>query len=69
MTATTDLIGNPLDASEAEILEVYRRLRDLVGRDDLSPCAAANLRHALAFCATAVGDLGLEYEHLLDSGV
>lgn len=69
MSANTDLIGNPLEASEAETLEVYRRLRELIGREDLPPCAAANLRHALAFCATVVGDLGLEYEHLLDSGV
>lgn len=69
MSARTDLMGNPLEASEVEIVEVYERLRSLVARDDLSPCAAANLRHALAFCATVVGDLGLDYQHLLDSGV
>lgn len=65
----TDLVGNPLDAGEAEIVEVYRRLRALVDGGDLAPCAAANLRHALAFTAVAVGDLGLDFEHLLDSGV
>lgn len=68
-TTQTDLIGNPLGPGEVEIVETYRRLRALVERDDLPPCAAANLRQALASCATVVGDLALDYEHLLDSGV
>lgn len=66
---TTDLLGRELDATEAEILEVYRRLGALAGREDLPPCAAANLKHALAYCWNAVNDLALEYEHLLDDDV
>ena len=65
----TDLLGNPFDSAEAEIIEVYRRLQSLAQRDDLSPCAVANVRQALAYCATVVGDLALDYEHLIDSGV
>lgn len=68
-TADMDLMGNRLETSEAEIMDVYERLRSLAARDDLPPCAAANLRHALSFCATVVNDLALDYEHLLDSGV
>lgn len=69
VTRDTDLLGNQLSPAEMEIVEVYRRLQSLVGREDLPPCAAANLRHSLAFCATVVGDLALDYEHLIDSGV
>lgn len=64
-----DLLGRTLDPAEADIVEVHRRLRALVDRDDLPPCAAANLRQALACSATVVNDLALEYEHLLDRGV
>lgn len=66
---TTDIIGRELDATETELLQTYRRLRELVAREDLPPCVAANLKHALAYCWNAVNDLGLEYEHLLDVGV
>lgn len=69
MSTNTDLLGNPLGTAEVEIIEVYRRLQSLTARDDLPPCAAANLRHALAYTATVVNDLALDYEHLLDSGV
>lgn len=64
-----DLLGRPLAGTEAELMEVYKRLRALVERDDLPPCAAANLRHALSYYAIAVTDLALDYEHLLDLGV
>jgi phenylacetate-CoA ligase len=53
----------------AEGREVYRALVDLAGREDLAPCVTANVRHALAFMAVAVADLGLEFEHLVDRGV
>lgn len=69
MSTTTDLIGNSLGSAEVEIIEVYRRLQSLAARDDLPPCASANLRHALAYTATVVNDLALDYEHLLDTGV
>lgn len=65
----TDLLGRRLEASEAELLEAYHRLKSLAERDDLAPCVAANVKHALAYCWNAVNDLALEYEHLLDSGV
>ncbi|MGH9062611.1 MAG: hypothetical protein ACRDZQ_08680 [Acidimicrobiales bacterium] len=63
-----DLLGRPVEATEAELLEVYRRLAALAGRDDLAPCVTANVRHALSFVAVAVADLGLCFEHLLDVG-
>ncbi|HEY9391633.1 MAG TPA: hypothetical protein VIR27_17925 [Mycobacteriales bacterium] len=65
----TDLLGTELSDAEAAVLRVYLDLRDLVRRTDLAPCAAANLRAALACAANAVNDLALEYEHLLDDGV
>lgn len=68
-STNTDLLGGTIETTEAEILDVYRRLRSLTEGPELPPCAAANLRHALAFCAVAVGDLALDYEHLIDSGV
>jgi hypothetical protein len=64
----TDLLGRPHTAQEREIIEVHERLRRLL-RDDLPPCAAANLRTALAAVAIVVTDLGLRFEHLLDEGV
>jgi hypothetical protein len=66
---TTDLLGRELTAAEDAVLEVYQRLRAALARDDLPPCAAANLRHALAYAAVAVTDLGLVYEHLTDDGL
>lgn len=66
---TTDLVGRPIDGAEEELLEVYRRLKALAGRDDLPPCVSANVRHALAYCWNAVNDTALDYEHLLDVGV
>jgi hypothetical protein len=63
----TDLLGTPLSTDEAALLDVYNRLKDLAGTG-LVPCAAANVRVALAAVAVAVTDLGLEYEHLTDLG-
>jgi len=64
----TDLLGRPVEDADAELLEVYARLRHLAGRDDLPPCVTANVRHALGFVGVAVTDLGLVFEHLLDRG-
>lgn len=64
----TDLLGRTLDANEQELLELYQRCKDLLG-EDLPPCAAANVRAALAALWNAVNDLALEYEHLSDLGV
>jgi hypothetical protein len=66
---TTDLLGHELDPGEAELLTVYTGLKALAARDDVAPCVSANARAALAHIATAVNDLGLDYEHLLDVGV
>ncbi|HZD66926.1 MAG TPA: hypothetical protein VE152_12580 [Acidimicrobiales bacterium] len=64
-----DLLGRPVEGADAELVAVYRALVDLAGREDLAPCVTANVRHALAFMAVAVADLGLEFEHLVDRGV
>jgi len=64
----TDLLNRPQTVQEREIVELYERLRALL-RDDLPPCAAANLRTALTAVAIVVTDLGLRFEHLLDEGV
>ena len=64
----TDLLDRPLTAQEREIVEVHDRLRRLL-HEDLPPCAAANLRAALAAVAIVVTDLGLRFEHLLDEGI
>ena len=64
-----DLLGREFTVSENELLAVYERLKSLAAQDDLAPCVTANVRHALAYCAQAVTDLGLAYEHLLEIGV
>jgi len=68
-TDGTDLLGRELSASEAALLDAYRRLRALAADDALPPCAVANTRHALAALAQAVNDLALDFEHLLELGV
>lgn len=66
---TTDLLGRQLTAEEQRLADLYEDLKSLV-RDsgDLPPCAAANLRNALASIAVTVADLGIVYEHLIDYG-
>lgn len=64
----TDLLGRALDADDAELLDCYERLKDLLGRD-LDPCVEANVRAAVAALWNAVVDHGLDYEHLVDLGV
>ncbi|WP_432486726.1 hypothetical protein [Kineococcus sp. SYSU DK018] len=61
----TDLLGNPLTADERAVADAYAALKDLAGRD-LPPCAAANVKVALAAVAVAVTDLALDFEHLTD---
>jgi hypothetical protein len=65
----TDLIGHDLTPAEVALLRAYHDLRALAERDDLPPCAAANVKQALAACFQAVNDLALDFEHLLDVGV
>jgi hypothetical protein len=67
--ASTDLLGRELTGAERAVLEVYQRLRAALAREDLPPCAVANLRHALAYAAVAATDLALVFEHLTDEGL
>ena len=64
----TDLLGRPLTPVEAELLDLYNRLKDLLQRDDLEPCARAAARNALAALWNGVNDLALEHEQLIDLG-
>ena len=66
---TTDRLGTPLTADEAELLAIYERLKAYVGRRDLPPCASRNAKKALAAVYCAAADLDLVYEHLYDLGV
>jgi hypothetical protein len=65
----TDLLGRPLTPSETEILRVYDALKALAARDDLSPCAARNVRKALAAMWQVANDLDLRFEQLYELGV
>ncbi len=65
----TDLIGNPFSADEAEIFEIYTKLKELSQRDSLAPCASSNVKFATAAMAQVVNDLGLTWEHLYDVGI
>ncbi|HJW35787.1 MAG TPA: hypothetical protein VJ769_04065 [Actinomycetes bacterium] len=65
---TTDLLGRPTTEVEDELLDLYRRCKVLLARDDLAPCAQAGARAATVALWNAVNDLGLVHEHLLDLG-
>ena len=66
---TTDLLGTATTEQEQEILAVYQALKQLAARDDLPPCAARNVRKALACMWQATNDLDLQFEQLYDLGV
>lgn len=65
----TDLLGRPLTDQERGLLQVYTALKDLAGCDDLTPCAARNVRRALAAMWQATNDLDLQFEQLYELGV
>lgn len=65
----TDLLGHPIDATEAQLLQVYTDLKALAARQDLAPCAERNVKKALACMWQVVTDLDLEFEQLYDLGV
>jgi hypothetical protein len=69
MSATTDLLGRPASDTERELLDLYGRLKALLQRDDLEPCARAAVRGALVALWNGVNDLALEHEQLIDLGV
>jgi hypothetical protein len=64
----TDLLGQTTTATEDELLDLYRRCKALLGRDDLDPCVRAGVRVAAVGLANVVNDLGLDHEHLIDLG-
>ncbi len=65
---TTDLLGRETSATEDELLELYRRCKALLGRDDLDPSVRAGVRAATIGLWNVVNDLGLDHEQLLDLG-
>ncbi len=64
-----DLMGNQMTEQERELLELYQTLKRLAARDDLPPCAARNVRKALACMWQATNDLALQWEQLYEVGV
>lgn len=66
---TTDLLGKATTEQEQELLNIYQALKQLAARSDLPPCAARNVRKALACMWQATNDLDLQFEQLYDLGV
>lgn len=64
-----DLLGQPQSEQEAAVLDAYQRLKALAARADLPPCAARNVRKALACLWQATNDLDLQFEQLYELGV
>jgi len=69
MTTTTDLMQHTMTDTEADLLAVYSQLKALAARDGLPPCAARNVRKALACMWQVTNDLDLQFEQLYDLGV
>jgi hypothetical protein len=67
--AETDILGQPITAAERELLAVYETLKALAAREDLPPCAARNVKKALAALWQVTNDLDLQFEQLYDLGV
>lgn len=65
---STDLLGSQTSATEAELLDLYRRCKALLARDDLDPCVRAGVRAATIGLWNVVNDLCLDHEQLLDLG-
>lgn len=65
----TDLLGRTLTDSERDVLAAYESLKRLAASEDLPPCAARNVRKALACLWQASNDLDLQFEQLYDLGV
>ena len=68
-TINTDLLGKPLTEQEQDLVNVYETLKKLAAQSDLPPCAARNVRKALACMWQATNDLDLQFEQLYDLGV
>ena len=68
-STTTDLLGKATTEQEQELLNVYQALKQLAAYNDLPPCAARNVRKALACMWQATNDLDLQFEQLYELGV
>jgi len=68
-TTNTDLLGKPLTEQEQDLVNVYETLKKLASQSDLPPCAARNVRKALACMWQVTNDLNLQFEQLYDLGV
>ena len=68
-TTNTDLLSKPLTEQEQDLIDVYETLKKLAAQSDLPPCAARNVRKALACMWQATNDLDLQFEQLYDLGV
>ena len=68
-TTDTDLLGKPLAEQEQDLVNVYEALKKLAAQSNLPPCAARNVRKALACMWQATNDLDLQFEQLYDLGV
>ena len=64
-----DLLGKPVSDTDAQMLRLYRELKELAARTDLPPCTERNVKKALACMWQVVNDHNLEYEQLYDLGV
>lgn len=69
MSPQSDIFGKPISQQETALLEVYQALKKLAAQEDLPPCAARNVRKALAAMWQATNDLDLQFEQLYDLGV
>jgi hypothetical protein len=67
--ADTDLLGAQMTAAEQDAMAAYTALKALAAREDLPPCAASNVRKALAAMWQVTNDLDLQFEQLYDLGV
>ena len=68
-TTNTDLLGKPLTEQQQDLVNVYETLKKLAAQSDLPPCAARNVRKALACIWQATNDLDLQFEQLYELGV
>lgn len=65
---SVDLLGRDCEPHEERLIEIYERLKAIVGDDALAPATRSNLLVALAATGVAVTGLGLRFEHLIDQG-
>jgi hypothetical protein len=68
-TTEMDLLGTALSEDERELLAAYEALKRLAANDDLPPCAARNVRKAVAAMWEVTNDMDLQFEQLYYLGV